>query len=292
MAKVYVKFPKAGLGNLMLVWAKGFVFAKINDLELITSSWWGIRWGPIFRREKKKRFYRNYFRETPLAKRVFFNFFIKKKTVCHEPLISKISDEEKRSNMVFLFDNPTTGEEELFGALRDYRDLIRQEIWSMLMPGQKWKLNKGTAPVISVHIRRGDFKIGNPITPLSHFISVIHIIRKEYGKNLPVTIFSDAEDAELTEILKMEEVSKAKGESDIVDLLLMSRSNIIVLSQSSSFSYWAAFLSDALVIMSPTDWQYQIKESGEKYTEFKWNANDPQSTQQLEQLVRKIDFEK
>ena len=292
MAKVYVKFPNTGLGNLMLVWAKGFVFAHINDLELVTSSWWGFRWGAIVRREKKKRIYINYFRETSLAKRVLMHFFVKKRRVCHEPVISKISDAEKKSNRIYLFDNPTTGENELFGALRDYRDLIRKKIFEMLMPRQKHQLDKGMVPVISVHIRRGDFKIGNPITPLSHFISVINIIRKESGKNVPVTIFSDAGESELTDILKMEEVSMVAENSDIVDLLLMSQSKIIVLSQSSSFSYWAAFLSDALVIMSSTDWQYKIKESGEKYTEFKWNANDTQSTQKLEQLVRKIDFKK
>ena len=54
MQKVYIKFPKTGLGNMLLVWARGVAFAKLNNLSYGTSSWWGLRWGALIRREQKK----------------------------------------------------------------------------------------------------------------------------------------------------------------------------------------------------------------------------------------------
>ena len=58
--KVYVDFPKVGLGNMLLVWARAVVFCKLNNLDLTTSSWWGLRWGALLRRESKKRLYYQY----------------------------------------------------------------------------------------------------------------------------------------------------------------------------------------------------------------------------------------
>lgn len=71
-AKVYVKFPKTGLGNMLLVWANAFVFAKMNKMELVLSSWWGFHWGAILRKERKKRLYYNYFKETNVFKRCLY----------------------------------------------------------------------------------------------------------------------------------------------------------------------------------------------------------------------------
>jgi hypothetical protein len=49
----------------------------------------------------------------------------------------------------------------------------------------------------------------------------------------------------------MESISMVEGNTDIVDLLLMSKSKVIVTSAGSTFSYWAGFLSDAVIIMHP-----------------------------------------
>ena len=271
---------------MMLVWAKGLVFARINNLELITSSWFGYRWGAILRWEKKKRFYRNYFKETPFYKRALIRFQSSGSKIIIEPEITKISEEEKAVNRIYVFNKPTTGENDLFGSLRPYRQVIKDEVYNLLCPPQKKMLEKYVSPIISVHIRRGDFKIGNPITPVSYFITAINIIREVAGNNLKVTIFSDAEKDEIAEILKMPEVSLMEGNSDIVDLLLMSRSRIIVLSQSSSFSYWAAFLSEALVIMPGNDWQKKVRGDNLESLEVRFIDSDKESCGKLSDKIR------
>ena len=80
-SKVFVQFPRTGLGNMMLIWARGVVLSKANNIPLICSLWYGIRLGPILRNEPKKRFYWGYFKETPLitlCKTNLYSWFLKK----------------------------------------------------------------------------------------------------------------------------------------------------------------------------------------------------------------------
>jgi hypothetical protein len=255
---VYVKFPKAGLGNLLLVWSRARVFAHINHLPMVTTPWWGIRWGVWFRNEKKKRLYWGYFKENNICQQLMCELRLIIGQVIIEPSLTSKKRIHKDNNTVFLFQNIITSND-LFAGLREHRQFLAKEIIDLLLPKQKIKLDQYPNPVISVHIRRGDFKISNSITPISFFIKAIRAIRKALKEELLVTIFTDANLQELDEILNEPNVSISESKSDILDILLMSRSKIIVLSQSSTFSYWAAFLSEALVVMSDNDWQSKFR---------------------------------
>src|ERR1019366_1638433 len=94
MGKVYVKFPKTGLGNLMLVWARACVFAHLNNLPLVTSSWWGFRPGAWIRNERKKRLYWGYFKESSFSERMKMRWYQMIHPVVHEPAVKKLSDVE------------------------------------------------------------------------------------------------------------------------------------------------------------------------------------------------------
>ena len=289
MAKVYVKFPKTGLGNMLLVWANALVFAKINALEIGTSSWWGFHWGSILRGEKKKRIYHNYFKETPLRKKTIFTLNCLTWNIERNPQTLPIENLNNKNKTLFLFDKIIT-HENLFLGLYPYRDYILEKLYQNLNPSKMKQLAQFEISDIAVHIRRGDFKLGNPITPLSFFIKAIELIRQVKGADISVTVFSDAALIELEEILSLPNVKLTEEKADILDILLMSKSKILILSQSSTFSYWAAFLSDAFVIMSHYDWQKQIKPSEGDYREFRWNPEVSNSTEELENLILKNDF--
>lgn len=284
MAKVYVKFPKTGLGNMMLVWARGLVFARINNIEEVTSSWWGLHWGALLRREKKNRLYWKYFIETPLWKRLAFKVYVILFRVEYDPPINKCK--QLTDKKIFIF-NKVVRDNDLFKDIRNYKDLIELELHKILHPHLKFKLLKYSFPVISIHIRRGDFTIGNQITPLSFFIEGINIIREILEKDVPITIFTDAKKEEISELLELPQIFLADEKPDILDIILMSKSKVIMLSQSSTFSYWAAFLSEAIVIRPINDWQYQIRDSKDNsaYKEIKWNYNYPASSQQLKEAI-------
>ncbi len=286
MSIVYIKLPKTGLGNKLLVWAKGRVFAKINELPVVTSSWWGFQWGALIRREKKSRMYAGYFKETSLAKRISMTALLPSKNIIHEPplrAIEKVGDK----HLVFLFTKVITNED-LFCGLRDHQEVIVRELYGMLTSKMRQQLENYSAPLIGVHIRRGDFKIGNQTTPLEFFIKAIVLIRQTVNEDLPVTVFTDAHASELKELLLIPNIFIAENKPDILDILLLSKSKIMVLSKSSTFGYWAAFLSNALVIRPHYDWQELIKSDGGKYKEIKWNSENSRNDNSLKDALREI----
>ena len=126
----------------------------------------------------------------------------------------------------------------------------------------KNKVNQGQfVTQFEEHIRRGDFRplasnedfarVGGVQTPNDYFLSVIAGIRRVAGHDVPVTVFSDGSDTELAFILSLPNVTRSQTENDVVDLLLMSRAQVIVPSAGSTFSEWAGFLSDAIIVRHP-----------------------------------------
>ena len=270
---------------MLLVWAKGMVFARTNHLPLVVSSWWGLHWGALARRERKPRLYIGYFRETPLIKRIAIRVDILFRKVIAEPPLREIEN-KRDDHAIFLFTKVITNEDLFFG-LRDHRELIVSELYGMLSLKMKRQLDTYSASAIGVHIRRGDFKLGNQTTPLEYFINAINLIRHTLDENLPVTVFTDADSTEISELLELPNITLAENKPDILDILLLSKSEIMILSRSSTFGYWAAFLSDALVIRPHNDWQHIIKksEAGAAYREVKWDYTDEYSNRLLAEAI-------
>ena len=94
-------------------------------------------------------------------------------------------------------------------------------------------------------------KLGAVRTPEDYFVDVIEKLRSIYGSDTSVSIFSDGYLDEFKKISHLPNIRFIENNSDIVDMLLLSRSNVIVTSASSTFGYWAGFLSDAPIIMHP-----------------------------------------
>ncbi len=55
----------------------------------------------------------------------------------------------------------------------------------------------------------------------------------------------------MAEVLSAPNVRRSGNNSDIVDLLLLSKSKVVITSRSSTFSYWSGFLADAPMILHP-----------------------------------------
>ncbi len=260
---------------MLLVWARASVFAHLNHLPLVTSSWWSFRPGAWRRNENKKRLYWGYFKESSFWSRLAIALNKFQYPVIKEPAVKKITGDEAAGKKIYQFDQVIIADD-LFASIRDYRDLVRDRIYKILMPSLLTQLNRYEPPIISVHIRRGDFKLGNPVTPQSFFIDCIKQVRSAANENWEVTVFTDADANEINEVLALPAVKLAPPKPDILDILLMSKSKVIVLSQSSTFSYWGAFLSDAVVIKPSADWQLKIRseEINKVVPEIRWKEGD------------------
>ncbi len=257
-AYTYVQLPHAGLGNMLLVWARARVFADINNLPLIQSSWVKPRVGWLLRGEKHPRLYIGYFVSPSLIDMARKWWVLKTYYQIIDPEISQIASRNSRVCYVF---RQLPHWSDFFAGLKEYRDQLRSHIYHMLTMKYRRRLTEIQAPVIGVHIRRGDFRelranedfanVGLVRTPLSYFCTLISEIRDFCGTCLPVTIFSDGKDHELHDVLLLPNVHRASANADIVDMLLFSRSKLLITSAGSSFSSWAVFLSDAPALIHP-----------------------------------------
>lgn len=264
--KVIVYLPKFGLGNMLLVWAKGLVFAKQNNLPFYCFGWNKIHWGAIIRGENHKRFYAGYFKT--------YGLFRKLHVTISTSLERKILNPDRTHSFQngaanFIFDELKTNNE-MFKILRPHQSFIKQSLVDMLRPALRDRFDSLEEIEIAVHIRRGDFRLSHLATPLEYFIKVIETIRLTNGSNVAVKVFTDGKLGEMESIMQLENIEIVSTGFDILDILWMSKSKVLVLSPSSSFSYWSAFLSEAKVIIKEDDWQWRIKEDNEPYLEIRW----------------------
>jgi hypothetical protein len=242
--------PKAGLGNQLFPLMKAVVFAHIHALPLKVIGFHQIKIGPYLRGEKSKRKYGGYFTlENNIVREWLdetrFRHFNRLPVVREPKLDAKI---DPTTSSVYLFD--TFDYRDYFFGLKEYREIVIRLFWEILTEEVKNEFIKRELPVVGIHIRRGDFK-EDWRTSDDYFLSIIRTIRDIGGADLPISIFTDAYAHELEKILSVPDVKLVEGNKDIVDLLLLSKSKVIVVSSGSTFGYWASFLSNAPLILPP-----------------------------------------
>lgn len=269
---VHADLPRAGLGNKLLVWARALVFSHLNGLPLFVSNWAEVKIGPILRNEKSKRQYWGYFVKTNQPSFLRRLVFAWSKCV-DDPDLRRVAGINEKLLYVFR-EMPSWPD--YFKDLREFRGLITEQFYQNVAPKYLSLAQSQEAPVIGVHVRRSDFResaageaIGNTCnqrTSLDFYIRTVEAIRDIQGAQLPVTVFTDGRKDEIADLLSLPRAKIAAKNPDIVDLMLLSRSRYVVVSSGSTFSYWAAFVSNASVI-THSSFRMRIRSDEEKLFE-------------------------
>jgi len=274
MSLIVCKMPRAGLGNQLFPLMKAVVLQKLTGLPLIVTHYHQLKFGPYLRREKSKRSYSGYFRFQKNIVAAWIDI-VKLKLrsgykIVQDPPLSEAAVSSGNKYMYVYTTLPHW--EDHFAELKDHRDIVVRSFFEMLSPGILQQLQNKTAPCIGVHIRMGDFRkpgpgldfstMGTIRTPEFYFINIIQKIRQIAGKILPVTIFTDGYRSDFDELFNLPAVTMAENNTDIVDMILMSKSRVIVTSATSTYSYWAGFLSEAALIMHPAHIHASIRPAG------------------------------
>jgi hypothetical protein len=117
-------------------------------------------------------------------------------------------------------------------------------------------------PIIGINVRRGkdfhdaqnprDFYLkGGLRTPLAWFRESLSLIRKVLGFPADAVIVSDGSEADLAELLSMQNVRMLRPGCAVSDLLVLARTKVLIGSGGSSFSAWASFLGQMPTITVP-----------------------------------------
>ena len=270
MGIVICKIPKAGLGNQLFPLIRSHTFGYINNLPVLVYNYHQVKIGPWLRGEKNKRNYKGFFNfeKNPVTAQLdrWKALHNNKTNVVLEPAIRKLTGDEIESNYLFAC---VPHYEHHFDGLQERRNVVLEIFWNLISPKVRHNLDKLPRPCIGVHIRMGDFKkaiegvkfgtVGHTRSPVAYFINMINSIRKVHGKSLPVTVFTDGRKSELQQLFALENIFLSAGNNDLTDLLLLSRSEIVITSAGSTFSYWAAFISEGIIIVHPTYTELKIR---------------------------------
>jgi hypothetical protein len=248
--------PNAGLGNKLFIWAKAYMFSRLNSIPLRVTGWLHFQKAPLLH-GLDLRLYWNYFKRVDEAGSRTNRYAARSYRVISEPAVERRDIE---TGVIYEY-SKVPHWSNFFGDIREYRDQVRVALMDMLTDTRLRELGRQKPPVIAANIRMGDFKklrpnenfakLGNVRTPHAYFRELIENIRKMHGTALPVEIVTDGSARELGELLELPNVSMAPGRSKIADILMMSRSKILLCSASSTFSYWAGFLGECALVMHP-----------------------------------------
>ncbi len=157
---------------------------------------------------------------------------------------------------------------------KDKKELLRKELTyrGEITPVQSQVADKmGKEESVALHVRRGDYRS-------EKYINVYYQLGEEYyrkalkyiegrsgGKEIKIYFFSD--DIEwcrrtFGDISCAEYIDEQVSNSQHIDMLLMRKCKYIVMA-NSTFSWWAAWLSDRTdsVIITPANWFYHKKKN-------------------------------
>ena len=264
MGIVICRLPKAGLGNQLFPLMNALVFAKLNDLKIIITGYHHFKIGPYLRKEKIKRTYFGYFvfhqsflRDALQRIKILIYLLVYKRW--DEPKVEKCDPTLLKGKVLIFQALPTYFD--YFIHLKQHWALVKQLLLENISLNVLKEIKAINNPVIGLHVRMGDFrklkpgedfsKVGHVRTPEEYFIDLVKEIRTLKNCELPVSLFTDGFRSEFEHLFNMNNISLVEGHKDIVDLMVLSNSKIIITANGSTFSYWAAFLSEAPVIKHP-----------------------------------------
>jgi hypothetical protein len=244
---IYPLLPKTGLANMLFVWGRAEVASRDHTMPIIAPQWIKIfRFGPWRRCEKDKRYYFGDFINDKYIsgiRRLILLAFGKR--VTEESLFE--TRYHSLCPKIFVFE----GYKENFHPLLLHSDFLHARLLAITNPKIVESVNSCREMFMGVHVRRGDFKCVNQIIPTEWYANTCRKIRKRFGLQLKIKIFTDAHRSELGPLLELPNSEVVEGNAAIHDLLMLAKSRIIIGTSLSTFSLWASFLGKCLTFWPP-----------------------------------------
>jgi len=175
-----------------------------------------------------------------------------------------------------------------FEEFIDQREKIKEIILNNLSKKTFKKYEQLPSCLLGIHLRRGDFPAQYRISN-EDIIKIINFFNNRYNKYLPINIFTDSPPALISDILKIPNVKYENSFNVMIDLLKLSKCKIIIPSAYSTFSNWACFLSNGIVLRHPKDIiKKPIRNSNlfiETYFNENFNISDKKVLEKIDEII-------
>lgn len=250
----------AGLGNELIPWAKAFIASQELNAHLMHPAW-GLN----------KRGYRKYFGTSrldwlfPMVLEKVLPTYTLTELEYRESgkldfadairVFEKKYNLTQKSSYVLYLEGMWGGYE----SLRRSREFLLSELQATnFTQSNLYELSgrfDSSKLQVAVHMRLGDFEPAfkekdyrgkfNTSLPIEWYSNICRKLQSEFGDRITFLLFSDGGVADLVEfIAEFNPVTTLhQSNADCSDLLAMAKADLLVCSVSS-YSMWAAFLSD------------------------------------------------
>lgn len=272
----YPVLMRAGLANMLMPWARAMLWGELHDAPVLAPRWFKLRLGPYRRKESDKRRYERCFttentvsgwqRASVLA-------------------LAKIVDESDRAMpdgtrapIAVRF----SGLGEYLSPLLGHHRLLDERLRAMT---RRELLPASGGEFVGVHVRLGDYPTKWRL-PIDWYAKAIAAVAVGLGHDVPVRIYSDGSEEELSPLLRLPNVEWADRRPAVTDLLELSQAACIVAS-ASTFSAWAGFLRQAPIIWYPgrTMRSHDDAHSGSCV---EWDGDPPLPERLLAEMERRL----
>jgi hypothetical protein len=285
----YPKLMKAGLGNMLLPWANCYLWCYDNNAKMIAPFWFKLRIGPYLRQEKDKRQYQKLFNSKKYVNGFERLYLLTKIKVIDNEYFDLNKSSVLDTSIVVKFTSM-----ECMDSLVGRQDIIKYALYDMIYP--EYLPKKENEKFIAIHVRLGDYakeenNSKNWLSRISidYYVSALKAVRINIENDLKAIVFSDGSDNELSKLLSMENVVRSNNKEAITDLLTMADASILI-GSCSTFSMWAAYLSQA-----PTIWHFKRKPANvfgslnDDSKEIEWEVGKDFAPNFVSSLISKID---
>lgn len=256
------RFGGSGLANHLYVWAKAMVLAEQTGGRVVFPAWIQVKLGPLLRREPDPRLYAGLFDAAGTDVRGVAKLV----ALLRRPRmrLAHVSDYQDRGEGLYVVDSD--GLATYFDELLDHRDLIRDSLRARTR-------RIGPRPeeaFIGLHVRLGDFAAAsadagavNTRLPLDWFIDRLRVLRVAIGAELPAIICSDGSAEELGPLLAEPGTSLRQAGTAMDDIWALSDA-VAIIASGSTFSYWAGFLGEGVVISRAGAWRADFTRAADR----------------------------
>ena len=255
---VTVNVPRTGLGHALFGYARAYSYYAEGCAEFVHPIWFRVRVGPYLRREIDKRNYHRVIRR-PQGWGLSSWHLLRRWSMrlCNEDSF------EPDASGQFLVVRNDPGKHD-FSRIAPYRDSFARALQSISrIPVEIGQL---PTPSIGVFHRAGDMSLKRPATtderrlrthgygyiPVGYAADALEHVRKIAGWKVPAVLSTDASRAEVEPIMRQGDVSLARHDSALANMLEMSRHAVLIVG-TTNYSRWSWFLGDAFAITPKLD---------------------------------------
>ena len=154
-----------------------------------------------------------------------------------------------------------------FGDLNIHQARLKQDFYRIVASRHLDRVSAMPSFPIGINLRLGKDFLPPPLshslsegyqwvgwlqqTPLAWFIETLQLIRKHSGWCVPAVVVSDGTAHQLSQLLQLPETYHLSPSNAVIDLLVLSKTQLLLGSGSSTFSAWAAFLGQQPAFTAP-----------------------------------------